>query len=96
MILNLLVILFSIYGFGGLLLYSFKIYTYNHYLLLEDHYLKIIQTHNYCACQQLNTRVCNTWKHITKLHEQMNICKKDITNVQWALNKWTFGLYKLT
>ena len=96
MILSIFSILFSMYAFGGLILYSFKIYTFNCYLLLEDSYLRIIQTHNYCACQRLGTRTCKTWKRITEFREQMDIYKKDLRNVQWALNKLTFGFYKIT
>ena len=96
MIFSILAILFSTYGLSVLLLCSFKIYTFNGYLLLEDDYLKSIQTHNYCTCQRLGTRTCKTWKRITTLNEQMNIYKKDLRNVQWALNKLTFGFYKIT
>ena len=94
MICNFILILGLIYSSGGLVLFYFKNQSVFDYNFIHREYLNMIQKHNYCACQTLNSRVCNTWKRIQTLDTQMKTCKKDINNVQWLLNKWTFGLYK--
>ena len=91
MIYYILAALFSLYGLGIIILCSFKIYTLNCYLLLEDHYFKLIRKHNYCTCQRFGTH-CQMRKHINILNQHINIYIKDLNNVQWTLNKWTFGI----
>ena len=40
---------------------NLMLYNYNYF---EIQYLETIKKHNFCACQTLGSRICNTWKKI--------------------------------
>jgi hypothetical protein len=55
--------------------------TYDTY---ERLYLDTIQHHNYCTCQTMNTRKCNTWKQIETLDAGM----RDTNTKIEGYDKW--------
>ena len=92
MILNLFLGLCGTYGATFCFVYYLENMALYNYNCVEKQYLEIIQTHNYCTCQRLGTRVCNTWKKIRALDKQIKEQKKRYQRFGKWLNRLTFGL----
>ena len=94
MILSLILYFFGIYGLMYFYFYYMKnlmLYNYNYF---EIQYLETIKKHNFCACQTLSSRICNTWKKIKFLENQMKEQKKKYNKYGNLLSKMTFRYIK--
>ena len=90
MIFNLFFYFIFLYGLPCYYFYymrNLELYYLNYF---EIQYLEMIQKHNFCACQILGSRICNTWKKIKFLEKQMKEQKKKYNKYGNLLSKLTF------
>ena len=94
MIFSLILYFFGMYVLFCCFIYYMKnlmLYNYNY---LEIQYLETIKKHNFCACQTLGSRICNTWKKIKFLENQMKEQKRKYNKYGYLLSKITFRYIK--
>ena len=95
MILNLFLGACCAYGVTFCFVYYLENLALYNYNCVEKQYLEVIQKHNFCTCQRLGTRICNTWKKIRVLDNQMKKQKKIYQRFGKLLNRLTFGYYSV-